>query len=419
MNLSQIFRIFRRRWLFMVIPAALVLLLTILTAEEAVLPPPSYNVGVRFLISPPLPADSATAEEEARYYQWLTSEYLTNGMADWTNGIGFAEKVSAKMSERGVEVDPLLIFNGTSADAIRSRLTVIMNYGDREALQVMMESAIEVIEEENASGIPHLGLDSPAEIVLLDRPVVNEVPASIGNQLDLPVRIVLALIVGLLVGFLVEYFDPYVRDTEDVALTGLTILAQGESEKMGPNLRGSLLLQDPIPGSIVIGGTAGRIVDEASIDVAYSLAIAMANSGRKTILIDGILSRPLLHTLAGVDNQSGFAESLSTNETVRLQQANVENLSVLAAGNAGEKAADLVSSPYLAGVIERLKQESDVLIVLAPPPVFGSDMALLGAQVDGVVLNVERGQSWIKSVQAAVDQLEQNGIGIYGAVSVG
>lgn len=421
MNLSQIFRIFRRRWLFMVIPAALVLLLTILTAEETVLPPPSYNVGVRFLISPPLAAEDApdrptAGVDEERYYQWVTSEYLTNGVADWVNGIGFAEKVSGKIAERGVDVDALTIFNTISADAIRSRLTIIMNYGDRDALQAMIEAAIEVIEEENASGIPHLGLESPAEIVLLDRPVVNEVPASIGNQLDLPVRIVLAIIVGLLVGFLVEYFDPYVRDASDIAKFDRPILASGPPEKNGAALRGSLLLQNPPPESVVIGGTAGSVIDESSVDVAYNLGVAMAHSGRKTIIVDGVLARPLLHSLTNGDNNSGFAEALAHNAPLQLQPTAVEHLMLLAAGNAGERANDLISSPTLAGIIRELKEKTDFLILLAPPPQSGLDLALLGAQVDGVVLHVERGQTWHSGLEAARQTLSQNRLNLIGFV---
>ncbi len=411
MNLSQIFRIFRRRWPFMVIPAAIVLGVTILTAEEAVIPPSNYNVGVRFLISPPLPTDNATAEEEERYYQWLTSEYLTNGMADWANGIGFAEKVSAKTAERGFEVDPLAIFNGTSADAIRSRLTIIMNYGDRDALQAMIEAAIEVLEEENGAGIPHLGLESPAEIVLLDRPVVNEVPASIGNQLDLPVRIVLAVITGLLIGFLVEYFDPYVRDAEDVRHKGLQVLAQGEPKTIGRDLRAALLLQNPVPSSVVIGGTAGTTFDESSLYVAYELAAAMANSGRKTILVDGVLSNPLMHTVAKVDNQSGFADSLVNNAPLRLQETSVKNLSVLAGGSGAvdgrdTDGRDLAASPNLPGVMARLKQECDMLIVVAPPPKAGFDAALLGAHTDGVVMHVERGLTWFSAIEHGQELLD-------------
>lgn len=422
MNLAQIFRIFKRRWLFMVIPAALVLTITIFTAEEAVIPPPSYNVGVRFLVSPPLPDDtmladeSARAEEEARYYQWLTSEYLTNGLADWVNGIGFAEKVAAKTAEKGFEVDPLVLFNGTSADAIRSRLTIIMNYGDRDALQALMESAIEVIEEENASGIPHLGLDSPAEIVLLDRPVVNEVPASIGNQLDLPVRIVLAIIAGLLIGFAVEYFDPYIRDKQDVAEAGLPILAHGKPDTIGRELRDTLLLQETVPSSIVIVGTAGKTIDEVSLEVAYSLAQAMALSGRKTVLVDAILERPLLHTIAAVDNRSGFAESLAHNDSVRLQKTNVKNLSVLSGGNAGDAAADLVSGPNLPGIVAGLKRASDFLVFVAPPPMSGMSAAVIGNYVDGVVLHVEQGLTWHSGLEMAREQIGRSRTVLSGVV---
>ncbi|MEM9774883.1 MAG: hypothetical protein AAF902_09900 [Chloroflexota bacterium] len=418
MNLAQIFRIFRRRWLFMVIPAALVLAITILTAEEAVIPPPSYNVGVRFLISPPLPADNATAEEEARYYQWLTSEYLTNGLADWVNGIGFAEKVAAKTAEKGYEVDPLVLFNGTSADAIRSRLTIIMNYSDRDALQALMESAIEVIAEENASGIPHLGLESPAEIVLLDRPVVNEVPASIGNQLDLPIRIVLAIITGLLIGFVVEYFDPYIRDKQDVAETGLPILAHGKPDTVGRKLRDALLLQETVPNSIVIAGTVGKVIDEMSLEVAYSLAQAMALSGRKTVLVDGILERPLLHTMGSVDNKSGFAESLANNDPIRLQRTKIENLSMLSGGNAGDRAPDLMSSPHLPGIVAGLKKASDILIFVAPPPMSGMASAVLAHHVDGVVLHIEQGLTWHSGLEMARDTIGQTRSTIMGCVVV-
>ena len=418
MNLAQIFRIFRRRWLFMVIPAALVLAITIFTAEEAVIPPPSYNVGVRFLVSPPLPADNATAEEEARYYQWLTSEYLTNGLADWVNGIGFAEKVTAKTAEKGFEVDPLVLFRSTSADAIRSRLTIIMNYSDRDALQALMESAIEVIEEENAIGIPHLGLESPAEIVLLDRPVVDEVPASIGNQLDLPVRVVLAIIAGLLVGFAVEYFDPYIRDKQDVAEAGLPILAHGKPDTIGRQLRDTVLLQETVPDSIVLVGTAGKVIDEMSLEVAYSMAQAMALSGRKTVLVDATLERPLLHTIANVDNQSGFAESLANNDPVRLQQTKTKNLSVLSGGNAGSAAADLVSSPNLPGIVAGLKNASDMLIFVAPPPMSGMASAVIANHVDGVVLHIEQGLTWHSGLEMARESIGRTRSNIIGGVVV-
>lgn len=220
MNLSHLLRVFRRRWLFVVVPAAVVLLLTLVTAEQAVVPGPVYNVGVRFLIAPPVidPASDPDIipDEENRYYQWLTSEYVVNGMADWVNSIEFAERVAARIEkESGLTVDPLALFGGTSGEAIRSRLTLTMNSGDRAVLEAGINGAIAVILEESGEVLPHLAGETAA-VTLLDRPVINEIAPPITGQLDLPIRIIIALAAGVLTGLLVEYFDPYVRSREEV-----------------------------------------------------------------------------------------------------------------------------------------------------------------------------------------------------------
>ena len=142
----------------------------------------------------------------------------------------------------------------------------------------------------------------------------------------------------------------------------------------------------------------------------------MARSGRKTIIVDGVLARPLLHTLANGHNNGGFAESLANNAPLLLQATDVEDLTLLAAGNGGERANDLISSPNLAELIEKLKEESDFLIILAPPPLSGMDMSLLGAQVDGIVLNVERGQTWHSGLESAQNSLSQNRLKLFGVV---
>jgi len=227
MNLLHYWHILQRRWLVMVIPAAVVLFVTIITAEEAVILPPAYNVGVRFLVAPPDIDEDDTpnliAGEENRYYQWLTSEYVVNGLADWVNSVRFAERISAKLAEEGIVVDPLVLFGGINADAIRSRLTLTINYGDREQLEAIMGTAIEIIETENGAGIPHLEDGETAEVLLLDQPIINEIAPSITGQLDLPVRIIVAIFVGALVGMLVEYFDPYVRTTAELKEAGLDV----------------------------------------------------------------------------------------------------------------------------------------------------------------------------------------------------
>ena len=226
MNLLLYWQILKRRWLTMLIPTVMVLILTVATAEEAVIPPPVYTVGVRFLVAPPdideneIP--NLIEDEENRYYQWLTSEYVVNGLADWVNSIRFAELVSEQAAAEGVAIDPLAIFGNISSDAIRSRLTMTVNYGDRDDLAVIMDQAIAAVVTQNGLGVPHLNGET-AVVMLLDEPIINEIAPSITGQLDLPVRIVIALFIGVLVGVLMEYFDPYIRSSAELEEAGLDV----------------------------------------------------------------------------------------------------------------------------------------------------------------------------------------------------
>ena len=226
MNLLLYWQILKRRWLVILIPTVVVLILTIATAEDAVIPPPVYTVGVRFLVAPPDIEESdipnLIEDEENRYYQWLTSEYVVNGLADWVNSIRFAELVSEQAAAEGVAVDPSAIFGRISSDAIRSRLTMTINYGNREELAVIMDQAIEAVVSQNGLGVPHLNGET-AVVMLLDEPLINEIAPSITGQLDLPVRIIISLFIGVLIGVLVEYFDPYLRTPAELKESGLDV----------------------------------------------------------------------------------------------------------------------------------------------------------------------------------------------------
>jgi len=152
----------------------------------------------------------------------LTSEYVVNGLADWVNSIRFAERVSGRLADDGIEIPAAALFGTVSAEAIRSRLTVVVNYGDPDQLVAVMDAVIEVITEQNGAGIPHLNGETAA-VLLLDEPIINEIAPSITGQLDLPLRIIIAIFVGVVIGLAVEYFDPYIRSGDELEAAGLDV----------------------------------------------------------------------------------------------------------------------------------------------------------------------------------------------------
>lgn len=221
MELREYAKRLRRRWLLIIIPALIVLAVGLITYRPA---PPVYNAGVRFIVGQP-PADPAAPRDEERYYNWLTSEYIVNGLTDWVRGGEFANAVSAYAAEQGIAVPPAAIQGGLAADNTRSMLTLSLTYGDPAVLPVLMESAITVLTEQNLEALPQLGAE-PARLTQLDQPVVTPIPPGIRSQLDLPLRLIIALFAGIGLALLVEYLDPTVRDSAEIQQMGLSVLGE-------------------------------------------------------------------------------------------------------------------------------------------------------------------------------------------------
>ena len=220
MELRRYWKIIRRRWLIIIIPVAIVLLFTIVTYRPA--GPAGYNVGVNFLVSQ-TPGEATTNEDENRYYNWLTSEYIVNGLTDWAISGDFKTAVSEQLAEDGIEVAPFAF--GVVADNVRSKLALSISYGDADTLAHIMDAAILVLTEQNADALPQLGGET-AIVVQLDEPVVTPIPQGIRAQLDAPLRLILALVAGVGLALLVEYLDPTLRDRSEAEKVGLTIIGE-------------------------------------------------------------------------------------------------------------------------------------------------------------------------------------------------
>lgn len=221
MELRALWTIFRRRWLLALIPAAIVLIIGVATYDP---PPATYNVGVRFLVGqPPVPSQSLT--DEQRYYNWLTSEYIVNGLTDWVHGNAFGQAVSEELASRGLDVPAGAVQGGLAADNARSMFTLSLIHNDPELLAQIMDAAIVVLQERNLEALPQLGSDA-AVITPLDSPIVNQIPAGIRSQLDLPVRVVLALAAGIGLALVVEYVDPTIRERRELEEMGYSILVE-------------------------------------------------------------------------------------------------------------------------------------------------------------------------------------------------
>ena len=171
-------------------------------------------------------------------------------------------------------------------------------------------------------------------------------------------------------------------------------------------------VDDPIH-SLVITSSASD--DDKSI-VAANLAVTMAQSGRKTILVDCDLRRPTLNQLFDLNAEPGLTNViLGEYDGIPLQQTGVENLSLLASGPKPPNPADMLGSKRVDTLIAELTGQADLVIFDSPPALAVTDAAVLGAKVDGVLLVISAGKTRREHAERAKESLEKARVRIVGS----
>jgi polysaccharide biosynthesis transport protein len=157
--------------------------------------------------------------------------------------------------------------------------------------------------------------------------------------------------------------------------------------------------------------------------VACNLSIAVAEIGRKVLLIDGDLRRPRLHKVFGMTNTWGLSdelwadfplESVPISDLVR--RTEVSGLSLLPGGSCGVTPTNLFYSPRMSKLLERLRREFDMIMVDAPPMIHLADARVLGRLADGVILVVRAGQTTTESARFAIQRFAEDGTCVLGTV---
>ncbi len=156
--------------------------------------------------------------------------------------------------------------------------------------------------------------------------------------------------------------------------------------------------------------------NEGKSTTIANLAVTIAQSGRRTILVDCDLRRPSLHDLFGLKAEPGFTDLvLADNMELPLQPTGVDNLWLLASGAKPPNPADLLGAKKVDQIIAQLQEEADMVLFDAPPVMAVTDAAVLGAKVDGVLLVIQAGKTKRDHAERAKETLEKAKVRIVGA----
>jgi capsular exopolysaccharide synthesis family protein len=182
-------------------------------------------------------------------------------------------------------------------------------------------------------------------------------------------------------------------------------------------LRSSILLTGVHSTKNVVLLTSS-IPEEGKTTVACNLGYALSMV-KKTLLLEADMRRPGLKRVLGeVAKQPGLAELLAGEATIEecLYEDPDTGLVMVHAGKTPPNPLDLISSPRLAEVIDKLKESFDVIVIDSPPVQLVSD-ALVLAQIATTVLFVVKSDSTPYPVaRHALGRLQRADVEVLGAV---
>jgi capsular exopolysaccharide synthesis family protein len=162
---------------------------------------------------------------------------------------------------------------------------------------------------------------------------------------------------------------------------------------------------------------------DGKTSVASNLAIALAQIGRRVVLVDGDLRKPRLHQVFDVDPDHGLAKLLEEEDGIEgrpiseiVCTTELPNLFLLPTAVASEGTAAKLHSDRLRILLERLRRDFDLVIIDSPPMLHLSDARVLGSRADGVVLVFRARRTTIDEALAAYECLVEDGIRVLGTV---
>ena len=158
--------------------------------------------------------------------------------------------------------------------------------------------------------------------------------------------------------------------------------------------------------------------EEGKTSTAANLAVVLAQSGLRTILVDADLRRPRADRVLGVPRGSGLREALEgwTDLVDVIQMSDVSGLAVLRSGDPPSDPAALLSSPAAQKVLADLRKAADIVIVDAPPVLPVADSSVLAPHVDGVLFVHDPSIAPRTALLDAVRQLRTAGGEVIGGV---
>lgn len=287
--------------------------------------------------------------------------------------------------------------------------------------------------------------EAAVRLVPLAEAALPTSPASPNIKLSLAIGVVLGLMLGLAYALIRNHLDRRIRSAEMIEKQfGVPVIGTIPADKrmvdhrqvvetgaiesssdrsahaMSEALRElrtnlSFVDVDNPPRIIVV---TSSVPGEGKSSVTANLAVTIAASGKRVVVVDGDLRRPVVTNMFGLVPGAGVTDVLSGQaelEDVLQVWGQVPNLAVLGAGRVPPNPSELLGSKAMTDMLQTLAEHATVLID-APPLLPVTDAAILSKVADGAMVVIHAGKTTVDAIDKALGNLSKVNAHILGAI---
>ncbi len=284
------------------------------------------------------------------------------------------------------------------------------------------------------------GMLQVSNVRVLDRARANEVPVRPKVLQNFVLAAVFGLLGAIALAFAAESLDASITTQEQVervlGLAFLGIIPTIDRNKDGTAqdlvvhthpksataeclraLRTNLLFMSPEkPLRTIVVTSSGP--QDGKTTTAVSLAITMAGSGNRVLLVDADMRRPRIHRVFGIPSSIGLSSLILGEESVdaAVKTTGVDNLFVLPCGPIPPNPAELLHTQSFSRIVAELAAKFDRVIIDSPPAGVVADSIVMSTQTDGTLVVLKAGRTSRDVARRTVRQLRDVNANLLGAV---
>lgn len=367
------------------------------------------------------------------YNDILTSERLTRTYKELIEKRPVLDEVIEQL-ELPYSRDELagMISVGVVTDTQLLRLSV--ENADPSMASRIANTAASVFIEQNTES----DMARPGEVSIVEAATTPGTPIKPNIRLNAAVAMVIGFMIAAGIALAFEYFDDTVKTIDELQAHGFASLggvARFRRRSLQENLIAGSRSQHQFaeayrvlrtnvqfstidrPGQKLLVTSANP--GEGKSTTAANLALVMAQTGKRVVLIDSDLRRPSLHRFFGLNNEQGLTNLLLSPQPGMngcAQHTRFENLAVITSGPLPPNPSELLASSRMDALLKSIESQADIVIIDSPPTLPVADASILASKVDGTLIVVDSSRTRIKSLAAAKEALERSKTHILGAV---